>query len=114
MADSMLRDILAIEKKIAADLAEERERARIWLKQEKEEIDRRAEADLEEAASIDCRREERRCQAARDESARRLRAMRKRLHELHDLPEERLRLAVRQHLTVLWGGDENDHPDDES
>lgn len=114
MGDGMLHDILAIERQIASKLEQERDRARAWLAEQKQEIDRQAEQALQAASRVACQAGETRCQGARRRGAERLCAMRRTVRQLKALPDESLRQALQGHLKQLTARGDDDHPDGEN
>lgn len=101
MTDQTLAEIVAVEKDIQAQLAEEQRRAAAWLAKEREEIGRTGEEQVSAA-----RREFRhRLTTAETEADTEVGDLLRRAElyaaRLHEIPEEELRLLVRRHLTRL-------------
>jgi hypothetical protein len=103
MGDGMLRDILEIERQIEAELAQERQKAETWLVEQKAEVDRQAQAALQEVEKKACQTGQDRCQGARQRGAQRLRAMRRKVRQLKALPDASLRQTLQNIIDQLTG-----------
>jgi len=114
MGDGMLHDILAIERQIEEELSREKDRAKTWLAEQKEAIDRQAEQALLDARQNACQAGETRCQLARQRGAESLRAMRCLVRRLRALSDESLRQVLQGAVTQLTAGRDDDHPDGEN
>lgn len=101
MTNHTLEEIVAVEKEIQANLAEERRKAAVWLAGERDGITRDSEAELEEA------RHKCRLQIAAaevgvgDEVTDLVRRAEVYAERLQSLPEERLRAQVSGYLQRL-------------
>lgn len=101
MADHTLEEIVAAEKEVQAQLAEERRQASEWLAGEHKVISRETEVQLDEAR-WQCRQKIAAAEAeAGDKVCELVRRAEAYAFRLQNLPEERLRAQVSGHLRRL-------------
>ena len=114
MADGILKEVLQLEQKIEAELARERQQAELWLAETCRAIDHELSCEQTESASSFEQQEAEALQSTRKVAAQKLRNERNRAITLTGLSTEKLHQLLKDRLTIVLTGRDNDRSDDKS
>ena len=114
MSDGILKEVLQLEKKIEAALAEEQARAEAWLAETCREIDQELSCEQTQDDRSYEQQSAVALQAARNNAAQQLRRERQRARTLTGLPNDRLLRLLDGRLQTVLTGRDDDCPDDQS